>query len=200
MQKWHSDVGTQLVAARNDRDATRQQLETAQKNVELNTLVSPSKAIVLKIANVSVGSVAGLGANPNPDATNPQLITLAPLDAPLEAEFDVQSRDVGFIRPGDPVTMKLEAYQFLRHGFVYGKIKSISEGSFTVDRNSQPTSPYFKVRASITSVDLHDVPKDFRLIPGMTLQADAQIGKRTILSYLIEGALRTGSEAMREAQ
>jgi hypothetical protein len=34
----------------------------------------------------------------------------------------------------------------------------------------------------------------------MTLQGDILIGRRTILSYVIEGALRTGSEAMREAQ
>ena len=30
------------------------------------------------------------------------------------------------------------------------------------------------------------------------LVGDVNIGKRTILSYLVEGALRTGSEAMRE--
>ena len=47
-------------------------------------------------------------------------------------------------------------------------------------------------------MQLHDVPTAFRLIPGMTLAADVKVGKRTILSYLVEGALRTGSEAMRE--
>jgi hypothetical protein len=32
----------------------------------------------------------------------------------------------------------------------------------------------------------------------MTLTGDVLVGRRTLLSYLIEGALRTGSEAMRE--
>jgi hypothetical protein len=32
----------------------------------------------------------------------------------------------------------------------------------------------------------------------MTLDADIRIGKRSILSYLVDSALRTGSEAMRE--
>jgi len=36
------------------------------------------------------------------------------------------------------------------------------------------------------------------LIPGMTLAGDIMVGHRTILSYIVEGALRTGSEAMRE--
>jgi hypothetical protein len=34
----------------------------------------------------------------------------------------------------------------------------------------------------------------------MTMQGDIMVGKRTILMYLLEGALKTGSEAMREAQ
>jgi hypothetical protein len=45
---------------------------------------------------------------------------------------------------------------------------------------------------------LRNVPADFRLIPGMTLVGDIMVGRRTILSYLVEGVLRTGSEAMRE--
>ena len=200
VQKWHSDVGAQLVALRNDLDATQENLEKAKKNVEMNTLIAPAKAIVLKIANVSAGSVAGTGTTTSTDVTNPQLITLAPIDTPLEAEFDVQSEDVGFIRVGDPVALKLDAYVFVRHGLVRGKIKSISEGAFIVDDNNTPVPAYFKVQVAITEIKLRDVPPDFRLIPGMTLTGDAMIGRRTIMSYLLEGALRTGSEAMREAQ
>jgi hemolysin D len=47
---------------------------------------------------------------------------------------------------------------------------------------------------------LRNVPADFRLIPGMTLVGDILVGHRTIFSYLIEGAMRTGSEGMREPE
>ena len=50
----------------------------------------------------------------------------------------------------------------------------------------------------VTDTHLHNVPADFRLIPGITLSGDIMVGRRTILSYLVEGGLRTGSEAMRE--
>src|SRR5581483_8379841 len=99
---------------------------------------------------------------------------------------------------GDPVAIKLDAYQFVRHGTAKGRIKSISEGSFTLDDNNQPTWPYFKARVEITEAKLRGVPADFRLIPGMTVAGDVMVGKRTILGYLLEGALQTGSEAMRE--
>ena len=37
---------------------------------------------------------------------------------------------------GDPVQLKLDAYRFMQHGTAKGVIKSISEGSFTIDDNN----------------------------------------------------------------
>ena len=82
--------------------------------------------MVLTLAKLSVGSVLKEGDT---------LLTLAPMNAPLEAEAQVASRDVGFIRPGDPVTMKIDAFNFAEHGTVEGKVKWISEDAFTTDDN-----------------------------------------------------------------
>ena len=92
----------------------------------------------------------------------------------------------------------LYAYRFTQHGTAKGVIKTISEGSFTKDEDQEKTPTHFKARIAFTKVALRNVPADFRLIPGMTLQADILVGHRTIMSYIVEGALRTGSEAMRE--
>ena len=196
VEKWHSDTGTELVTVRNELDVTRQNLEKAQKLADLASLDAPADAVVLKVGKVSSGSVAGGGAQ-GASGQDP-LFTLVPLDAPQEADVNVDARDIGFIKVGDPVQLKLDAYQFMRHGTAHGVIKTISEGSFTTDDNNTPVPPYFKVRAAITEVHLRNVPADFRLIPGMTLKGDIMVGRRTILSYLVEGGLRTGSEAMRE--
>ncbi len=127
------------------------------------------------------------------------LFTLVPFDAPVEADVNVSTQDIGFIKcRGSSATIKLDAYVFLRHGTANGVVKSISEGSFTVDDNGTPTDPYFKVRVTIKDTKMRNVPADFRLIPGMTLVGDILVDKRTMLSYLVEGAIRTGSEAMRE--
>jgi HlyD family type I secretion membrane fusion protein len=195
IQKWHSDTGADLITNRNDLDVTRQNLEKAKKLSELSTLNSPADAVVLKVGKVSSGSVASSGAQ---TMDQEPLFTLVPVDAPLEANVNVPAMDIGFIKVDDPVQLKLDAYRFTRHGTAKGLVKTISEGSFTVDENNTPVDPYFKVRVAITEVHLRNVPPDFRLIPGMTLSGDIMVGRRTILSYLVEGALRTGSEAMRE--
>jgi hemolysin D len=195
IQKWNSDAGTELVAARNDLDATRQSLEKAQRLSDLSTLDAPEDAVVLKVGRVSPGSVATGGG---PSIAQEPLFTLVPLDAPLEADVNISAGDIGFIKIGDPVQLKLDAYRFMQHGMATGMIKTISEGSFTTDENNVPVTPYFKVKVAIKEVHLKNVPPNFRLIPGMTLTGDIMVGKRTIISYLIEGGLRTGSEAMRE--
>jgi len=196
IQKWHSDTGTELVTVRNGLDATRQNLQKARKLDELVSLDAPADAVVLKVGKVSPGSVAGGGGAQF--AGQDPLFTLVPLEAPLEADVRVGSENIGFVKVGDPVQIKLDAYRYLQHGTAKGVIRTISEGSFTVDENNSPVLPYFKVSVAITETRLRNVPSDFRLIPGMTLMSDILVGRRTIFSYLVEGGLRTGSEAMRE--
>ena len=199
IQQWYSTTTSQLVADRNDRDQTIDGLKKAQKLQDLTSLDSPADAIVLQIGMLAPGSVAsGGGATTAAPPSQQPLFTLGPLNAPMEAEIWINSQDNSFVRVGDPVNLKLDAYMFLRHGTVKGVVKSISEGSFTTDDNNQPVPPYFKIRVTIKKFALRDVPNDFRLIPGNTLVGDVMVGRRTILSYIVEGALRTGSEAMRE--
>jgi HlyD family type I secretion membrane fusion protein len=200
--KWQDDIGTQLVAARDDLHQTEDYLAKANKTNELISLQAPEDAVVLDIGNASTGSVIDSNS-----AVSKPLFTLMPIDGPLEAEIDIESKDIGFIRVGDSVRVKLEAYPFMRHGTAQGKITTISEGSFTTNdagsvptEGGQQTTPYFKARVSVDPSTLRRMPDNFRLIPGMTVTGDVLVGHRTILSYLIEGALRTGSEAMREPQ
>ena len=196
VQRWSSDTGSELVIRRNEAEVTQQSLQKASRLNELVTLNAPADVIVLKIGKASRGSIAGSGANPG--GAGEPLFTLVPLDAALEADVKVAAHDIGFIKAGDPVDIKFDAYQFMQHGTAKGRIKTISEGSFTIDDNGGPMAPYFAVRVTVTDAKLRNVPKDFRLIPGMTVQGDMLVGKRSILSYLVEGVVRTGSEAMRE--
>jgi hemolysin D len=190
-QKWLADASQEVVTARNQRDTARQQLEKALRKKDLVRLVASEDSVVLRMAKLSVGSVLK-DAEP--------LMYLAQLNSPIEAEVRIAPRDIGFIRTGDPVKVKLDAFDFVEHGMVQGTISWISEGAFMVDeRTSQPTpEPYYKARIALTDTSLRNVPNGFRLIPGMTLAADVHIGTRSILMYMVSGAVRHVSEAMRE--
>jgi len=189
IEQWLSQNSQDLIAARNSRDGALSQLEKATKHQDLVRLTAPERSMVLSVAKLSVGSVLKEGDT---------LLTLAPMNKPLEAEVQVASRDVGFVRPGDLVTMKIDAFNFAEHGTVGGEVRWISEDAFTTDDNGVATPAYYRVRISIVAINLINVPSTFRLIPGMTLVADVKVGTRALGAYLLGGIIRGVGEAMRE--
>jgi len=56
----------------------------------------------------------------------------------------------------------------------------------------------FRAWMALDPVTLRDVPKDFRLISGMTATAEIVIGKCTIISYLLDPIVRLFDESLRE--
>jgi hemolysin D len=77
--------------------------------------------------------------------------------------------EIGFVRPGDHATVKLDPYNFVEHGVATGYVRWISEGAFSQDDNGNNVEPYYKARIALTEVKLTGVPDSFRLVPGMTL-------------------------------
>jgi hemolysin D len=189
VQQWLGQTSQELVTARNQRDTALQQLEKATKHKDLVRLEALDDAVILKMAKLSVGSVLKEGD---------PLFYLAPLGSPVEAEVHIATRDVGFIRPGDPVMVKLDAFNYIEHGMAEGTLRWISEGSFTLDDNGGPVDPYYKARVALTNTDLRNVPEGFRMIPGMTLAGDIHVGTRSVFMYITSGAMRGMGEAMRE--
>jgi HlyD family secretion protein len=198
IKQWDATTSTQLVADENDLEVTRDSLTKAQQMRDLTSLDAPEDALVTQVGQVSKGSVQSGASGASANLQQSPLITLMPLHAPVAVELDMSTQDIGFIRVGDPATLKIDAFPYIRFGTVVGTVEAISETSYATDINGTPELPFFKVRVAVKAYQLRNVPKDYRLVPGMSLSGDILVGKRTLWSYITEGALRTGSEAMRE--
>jgi HlyD family secretion protein len=189
-QQWFAQLSQDLVATRNKLDDAKSSYEKALRHQSLVRWTAAEPSVVLTMARLSVGSVLKPGD---------PFITLMPIDTKLEAEIRILSRDIGFIRPGDPCTMKIDAFNAAEHGTAKGKIRWISAGAFTTDDDGKPVDyTYYKARCSVDATNFKDVPKNFRLIPGMTLQGDINVGTRSVAMYLLSGMMRGVREAMRE--
>jgi HlyD family secretion protein len=176
---YRQKLGEELVEARRERDGAEKQLEKAARRNAITVLTAPADAIVLDVAQRSVGSVLK-EAEP--------LYTLVPLDSPLEAEVMVEDRDVGHVATGALSRLKLDAWPFQKHGTVAGEVRTISADSFSPDgKREAQEHPYYRVRVQVTSAELRDVPSNFRLIPGMAVTAEIKAGERTILYPLLRG-------------
>jgi HlyD family secretion protein len=189
IQQWNTNLSQDLVTARSSLDTSKAQLEKAVKHQDLVVWTAEEPSIVLTVAKLSVGSVLTQGA---------QLLTLMPLDTELQAEADISSRDVGFVRVNDHCTLKIDAFDFVEHDTAEGHVLWISEGAFTQDDNGNTVPPYYKVRCSIDAQHFVNIGLKSRLIPGMTLQADILVGTRSVFMYVLGGVLRGLSESMRE--
>jgi HlyD family secretion protein len=189
VQQWYATSSQELVTARNQRDVTRASLDKALKHQDLVSVVAKEPAVVLTLTKLSAGSVLKEGD---------PVVTLVPLGAPIEAEIHFSAADIGFVRPGNPVTVKVDAFSYVEHGTAAGHLDWISEGSFTADDNGKPVDPFYKARVTIDRMDFINVPSGFRLIPGMTLAADINVGQRSLYRFVV-GTLTHGlGEALRE--
>jgi membrane fusion protein, hemolysin D len=190
LAEFRQKTAEELVLARRDHDAAVKQLDKATRRNSVTLLVAPGDAIVLEVAQRSVGSVLKEAE---------ALYTLVPLDSPLEAEVSVEGLDVGNVETGAEARLKLEAWPFQKHGTLSGKVRTVSNDTFTPDpKKDGQQRPYYRARVEVTVTDLRDVPRSFRLIPGMAVTAEIKAGERTILSYLLYPILRGLDESIRE--
>jgi len=189
IEQWKAQLSQDLLTSRNKLDDARAAFEKALKHQDLVRLHAIEPSVVLTIAKLSVGSVLKPGD---------PFLTLMPLDTKLEAEINIASRDVGFVRAGDPCTLSVDAFNAAEHGTAEGEVRWISAGAFTQDDDGKPVEAYYKARCSITATHLRGVPENFRLIPGMTLRGDVNVGTRSVAMYLLSGMLRGIETSMRE--
>jgi HlyD family secretion protein len=199
-QKWRADTSQQLTESGRKLDQAKQDLNKAKLRRNLVQLRAEHDAIVLSIAPVSVGSVMQSGD---------QFITMVPVDAPLEVETIVSGRNAGFVRVGDPVTVKFDTFPYYTYGTAQGVVRMVSPDSFRnpnqdrqhLDRphtDDELGALYYRTRLSLDEMKLHDLPSGFRLTPGMPVTGDIKVGKRTILQYLVSRVVPATTEGMRE--
>lgn len=198
-QSWRSQVNQDLTDASRKLSDARENLAKAVLRRRLVELRADQDAIVLNIAKVSPGSVLQSGE---------QLMSLTSVDAPSAVEVNVPGADAGFVHPGNPVTIKFDAFPFTQYGDAEGQVLFVSADSFVgtqpdekqrgVQQMPQNGQAYYRARIALDDIKLHDTPPGFRLVPGMPVNADVKVGKRTVLSYLFSRVLPVAMDGMRE--
>ena len=188
---WRQKAMEDLLSATRDRDGINEQLAKADKRLKMVQMVAPADGVVLEIAKYSVGSVIREAE---------QMFTLVPLGAELEAEVQIDSVDIGFIKQGMPAHIKVDAYTFMKHGMLEGKVRTVSQDSFkrdTADKNGGGLDTYYLSRIPYTG-QLKKLQPGAQLIPGMTVSAEIVVGQRTVMSYLLYPLTRALDESIRE--
>ncbi len=188
-EQFKAAISQDMLTVRNILEGALPQLDAALKRQDLVRWTAPDDSIVLSVApNMSVGSVVSQGTT---------VISLMPVRNPVEGLVQVPASQVGFLRPGDPVTLKVEAFPSDEFGALEGAVKWVGDNTATQLRG-QPVAPYYNVAVSIDRNKLVNVPPTATLLPGMTITADIKVGSRSIWDYVMGGLMRGVGESMRE--
>ena len=181
----------QLVEFRSRRDEAAEQLKKMELRRTMVTLTAPADAVVLDMAQRSVGSVVR-EAEP--------LVTLVPLDVPLEADVAVNARDAGHLLVDAPVRIKFDAYPFQKFGTTDGRVRTISQDAFPADPKDQGSTapPVFKARVALGKTILRAPATPVHLLPGMTVTAEIKVGRRRVISYFLYPLIRGLDDSIRE--
>jgi HlyD family secretion protein len=181
-----------LVEARGLRDTAREELKKMELRRARVALTAPEDAVVLDLAQRSIGSVVR-EAEP--------IVTLVPLDAPLEAEVSISTRDIGRVAAGDEARIKFDAFPFQKFGTADGTLSTISHDVLPANENDTsgvPNPPVFKARIPLGATKLRGLSEPVRLLPGMTVIAEVKVGRRRVISYFLYPLLRGLDESIRE--
>ena len=152
----------ELVETLTKRDSASEELKKVELRRQLIVLRAPADAIVLELANRTIGSVVREAET---------LFVLVPRDVPLQAEVNVEGRDVGQISVGQPVRIKFEPFPFQKYGTGTGTVRVISQDSFAPDPKSEAARrmivPYYRVMVDLSDLQLRVPGERVQLIPGM---------------------------------
>ncbi|WP_404979095.1 HlyD family type I secretion periplasmic adaptor subunit [Bradyrhizobium sp. SHOUNA76] len=183
----------ELVETLPKRDGTAEELKKAELRRQLIVLNAPADAVVLDIANRTVGSVIREAET---------MFVLVPRDEALRVEVNVEGRDIGQVAVGQAVRVKFEAFPFQRYGTATGEVGVISQDSFSPEAKAEgvrrSSAPYYRVLIDLRDTHLRLPSERVQLIPGMAVTAEMKVGQRTVISYFLYPLLRGLDESIRE--
>ena len=172
------ETGRAIAALRSERSHLKQQLTESKSR----------RRVIIK-APIS-GKLAAVEVSPG-DAVSPRqlLATVLPAELRLMAEVYVPSRAAGFIRPGQRVRLKYDAFPHRQFGTQAGTVVSISD--FVLLPSEIPQTfllreATFKVRVALENHDMDFAGRQALLRPGMLLGAEIILEQRTLADWLLK--------------
>jgi HlyD family secretion protein len=155
-------------------------------------------AIVKDLATHTAGTVVQPGT---------VLLTLVPKEETLRAEVWVSNEDIGFVRKGQVVKLKLAAFPFQKYGMVEGTVEHVSADSADNNTSNSPgqndktgnTPPLvYKALVTLKAMHLEMDGERFPLGAGMQASVEILLGRRTVVEYLLSPVQKAFHEAGRE--
>jgi len=163
----------------------QESLKSIGDRVYRTELRAPVDGVVNNIALKTIGGVIEPAH---------KLVEIVPLDDELKIIARVLPSDIAFIKTGQPVKVKISAYDSQRYGSLDGSLVRIGANSVT-DREG---NVFFEIEVRTDKNYLGTVENPLPITPGMVADTEIITGRRSIMEYLMKPVLRMKDRALRE--
>ena len=176
-----------LKRANNTAGIERQISELAQQLTEADTrrgvvLTAPADGTVTTI-------LAEVGQAATPNAP---LLSILPAGAELQAQLLVPTRAAGFIRPGQQVALRYQAFPYQRFGHHIGKVTEVGRTVIQPNESSLPMpvqEPVYRVTVRLPMQQVRAYGQAMALQAGMAVDADIRIDRRRLIEWVFDPLL-----------
>ena len=164
--------------------AIGEKAESRERGVKRDMVVlAPIDGIV-----TNIGPAAGQTV-----ASETRFATVLPKGSALHAELLVPTRAIGFVRPGQPVTMRYEAFPYERFGQYAGTVENVGRDVWSRGESVGPLAvrePVYRVVVALDRQDIAAGDQRFPLRAGMVVSADLLMERRSLLEWLFQPVLQ----------
>ena len=182
-----SNCRTQNLTQLADRDKQANELEANIKEIEFKkqqqNIISPVDGYVNTMLVHTIGGVV---------TPAEKVISIVPTNSPLIIKVSVLNKDIGFVKEGMPVQIKIDTFDFQKYGMIEGIVKKVSKDSIENEKDGlvydvfiAPLTKSLRVEGVIQPIST-----------GMGVSAEIKTGKRRIIEFFIYPIIKYWSEAI----
>ena len=175
----------QLAGVESDLEETNKIKEKLQQQIARLDIRSPVNGLVKGLEIHTVGGVIAPGR---------QLMEIVPAGSDLLAEVKISPNDIGHIKVGFPVIVKITSYDFSRYGAINGTVSGLSATTFANQRGQT----YYKGMVTLEKNYVGNNPQQNLILPGMIVNADIITGEKSLLAYFLKPIYKALNSAFRE--
>jgi adhesin transport system membrane fusion protein len=181
------DANAEYAKTMAELEVVRQVMSGRRDQLERTVLSSPVRGIVKNLELTTIGGVVAPGGT---------LMEIVPIEDTLVIDARLSPRDIAFIRPGLPATVKITAYDPSIYGTLDAVVDRISPD--TLQDEVHRDQVYYRVYLHTRSATLRTKDgKEHAIMPGMVATVDIRTGSKSILDYLLK-PVNKAKEALRE--
>jgi len=179
----NSAFNNQIIASEKRIIELENNLVKARQVLAQTNITAPVDGTVLSLTVKTIGGVVNAGQ---------QLAQIVPEKVPLYVDAALDNQDVGFVKPGQRVVVKVATYPFQRYGYLEGTVENISPDAIQDDKKGLIYKAKIKLNDEKSSKQ-----NQLKLLPGMSVSAEITTGQRRIIEFFLDPLMTKADESLK---